>query len=190
MTCPPSLLRLPFLRKGELVARKQGRCAQKASAGKELAAEILTCFRRMRRAHRAPGLRRAPFGSEPQGRRQPSRRAPLQRNYPVLGKRTACPPDPENESCLMVFARNALAFGPGNGRNSIGLTTACRKVKVGNLSIAGLAASAGFSALADPDGFVFSRAKPMPAKEKTKAGWTSLGGEESLLPPRVADDGF
>ena len=29
---PPSLLRLPFLRESELVARKQGRCAQKASA--------------------------------------------------------------------------------------------------------------------------------------------------------------
>ena len=42
-----------------------------------------------------------------------------------------CPPDPENEPCLMVFARNALAFGPGNGRNSIGLTITCRKVKVG-----------------------------------------------------------
>jgi hypothetical protein len=27
----------------------------------------------------------------------------------------------------MVFARNALAFGPGNGRNSIGLTATCRK---------------------------------------------------------------
>jgi hypothetical protein len=24
-----------------------------------------------------------------------------------------CPPDPKNETCLMVFARNALAFGPG-----------------------------------------------------------------------------
>jgi hypothetical protein len=24
------------------------------------------------------------------------------------------PPDPKNETCLMVFARNALAFGPGN----------------------------------------------------------------------------
>jgi len=34
--------------------------------------------------------------------------------YPVLGERTACPPGPRNEVCLMVFARNALAFGPGN----------------------------------------------------------------------------
>jgi hypothetical protein len=45
----------------------------------------------------------------------------------------SCPPDPENEPCLMVFARNALAFGPGTGRNSIGLTTTCRKVKVGKV---------------------------------------------------------
>jgi len=33
-------LRLPFLRKSKLVARKQGRCAEKASAGKEFAQEI------------------------------------------------------------------------------------------------------------------------------------------------------
>jgi len=66
-----------------------------------LALEILPHFRRVRRADRAPGW------------------APLQRNYLVLGKRTACPPDPGNEPCLMVFSRNALAFGPGNGRNSI-----------------------------------------------------------------------
>jgi hypothetical protein len=25
-----------------------------------------------------------------------------------------CPPDPRNEGCLMLFARNALASGPGN----------------------------------------------------------------------------
>jgi len=30
----------------------------------------------------------------------------------------------------MVFARNALAFGLGTARNSIGLTTICRKVRV------------------------------------------------------------
>jgi len=42
------------------------------------------------------------------------RPGPLQRNCPGLGKRTACPPDPENEMRLMIFARNALAFGPGN----------------------------------------------------------------------------
>jgi len=47
------------------------------------------------RAYRAPG------------------RAPLQRNHPVLGGRTACPPGPRNEARLMIFARNALAFGPG-----------------------------------------------------------------------------
>jgi len=86
---------LPFLRKSKLVARKQGRCAEKASAGKEFQPETPPRFRRMRRADRATG------------------RAPLQRNHPVLEKRTACPPDPENDLCLMVFARNALASGPG-----------------------------------------------------------------------------
>jgi hypothetical protein len=95
-TLPPSLWRFPFLLKIKLVARKQGRCAQKASAGKEFAPEIPPCFRRERRAYRAPG------------------RAPLQRNYPVLGKRMACPPGPRNEARLMVFARNALASEPGN----------------------------------------------------------------------------
>jgi hypothetical protein len=40
MAWPPSLLRLPFLRKSKLVAWKQGRCAEKASAGKEFAQEI------------------------------------------------------------------------------------------------------------------------------------------------------
>jgi hypothetical protein len=42
-----------------------------------------------------------------------------------------CPPNPENEPCLMIFARNALAFGPGNGRNSIGFATTGRRVRVG-----------------------------------------------------------
>jgi hypothetical protein len=32
----------------------------------------------------------------------------------------------------MVFARNALAFGPGNAQDSIGLMPPWRKVKVGN----------------------------------------------------------
>ncbi len=35
----------------------------------------------------------------------------------------------------MIFARNALAFGPGTARNSIGLTAICWKVKVGKLRI-------------------------------------------------------
>jgi len=98
LACLASLLRLPFLRKSKLVAREQGPCAEKASAGKEFAQEIPPRFRKMRRA-------------------------PLQRINLVFGKRTACPPDPENDWCLMVFTRKALAFGPGNGRNSIGFTT-------------------------------------------------------------------
>ena len=68
--------------RSKLVARKQGRRAEKASAGKEFAPEIPPCFRKVRRAYRAPGLRRA----------QPSRRAPLQQNDFVLGERKACPP--------------------------------------------------------------------------------------------------
>jgi hypothetical protein len=34
----------------------------------------------------------------------------------------------------MVFARNALAPGPGNACNSIHLSPTCRKVKVGRAS--------------------------------------------------------
>jgi len=79
----------------KLVARKQGHCAEKASAGKEFCPEILLGFRRMGRAARAPG------------------RAPLHLNTPVLGERTACPAGPRNDLCLIVFPRNALASGPG-----------------------------------------------------------------------------
>jgi hypothetical protein len=110
--CPSSLLRLFFLWRSKLVDREQGRYAQKASAGKESAQEILSCFRKVRRAYRAPG------------------RAPLHRNNPVLARRMACPPAPENEGRLMVFARNALASGPGNACNSTDLSPTCRKVKV------------------------------------------------------------
>jgi len=102
-----------FLRKSKLVAGKEGRCAEKASAGKEFQPEIRPCFRRMGRAYRAPG------------------RAPLQGNNPVLGKRRTCPPGPRNDARLMVFSRNALPSGPGNGRNSIEFITTCRKVKGG-----------------------------------------------------------
>jgi len=98
--CPPSLLRLPFLRKSKLVARKQGRCAEKASA----------------QLFRIPDFGFFWF------------------SFSIRIPHLNCPPDPENEPCLMVFARNALAFGPGNGRNSIGLTNTCRKVKVGKMN--------------------------------------------------------
>ena len=74
LPCPPSLLRFSFLIKSKLAAREQGRCAEKASAGKEIPPEIPRCLRRMGRAHRAPS------------------RAPLHRNTPVLRERTACPP--------------------------------------------------------------------------------------------------
>jgi hypothetical protein len=42
------------------------------------------------------------------GHRAPGQ-ASLQRNNFVIGGKRACPPDPENEPCLMVFSRNALA---------------------------------------------------------------------------------
>jgi len=61
------------------MARKEGDCAEKASAGGEFRSEILLCFRRMGRAPRAPG------------------RAPLHRNQPGLGQRMDCPPGPRNE---------------------------------------------------------------------------------------------
>jgi len=50
---------------------------------------------------------------------------------PLLGERTACPPDPRNDLCLMIFPRNALA----SGRARLGIpspfTPTWRKVKVG-----------------------------------------------------------
>jgi len=52
---PTSLLFFSFLRKSELVARKQGRWAEKASAGKGFGPELSLCFRKMGRAHRASG---------------------------------------------------------------------------------------------------------------------------------------
>ena len=73
-SCHPSLWRFVFTPKSKLVARKQGPCAGKASAGKEFQAEIRSGFRKLRRAHRAPS------------------RAPLQRNNSVLGERMTCPP--------------------------------------------------------------------------------------------------
>jgi len=62
----------------ELVARKQGHGAEKASAGKEFQPEILLGFRRMGRAARAPG--------------HAKRVTPLHRKTPVLRQRTAYPP--------------------------------------------------------------------------------------------------
>jgi len=95
------------------VARKEGRWAEKASAGKEFCPEILPGFRRMGRAAGAPG------------------RAPLHRKTPVLGERTACPPGPRNEACLMIFPPSALASGPGMAWNSIAFMPTWPKVKVG-----------------------------------------------------------
>jgi len=71
---PPFTFRVLFLLQTKLVARKQRRCAEKASAGKEFCPEILLGFRRMGRAARAPG------------------RAPLHRKTPIAGERMACPP--------------------------------------------------------------------------------------------------
>jgi len=83
------------LQQTKLGARKQRHCLQKASAGKEFYPEILLGFRKMGRAARAPG------------------RAPLHRNTAVRGEGTFRLPGLRNETCLMIFARNALASGPG-----------------------------------------------------------------------------
>jgi hypothetical protein len=81
------------------VAWKQGRYAEKASAGKEFQPEIQSRFRRKRRAYRVPQIRNVEFGI-----------SRFLFSIPHFHR----PPDPKNEMCLMVFARNALAFGPGN----------------------------------------------------------------------------
>jgi hypothetical protein len=51
-------LRTPFLRKSKLVARKKGRYAEKASAGKEIQSGITPCFRKARRAIGRPARSR------------------------------------------------------------------------------------------------------------------------------------
>ncbi len=110
----PKALPLPFfplLHKSKIVAWEQGPCAEKASAGKEIHAEPPSHFRRMRRAHRAPG------------------RAPLHRINRVLGKRMSCPPGLRNERCLMVFSRKALALRPGKAQIEILPTATWRKAK-------------------------------------------------------------
>ncbi len=66
-------------------------------AEKNLLRRSAPCFRIVRRAYRVPG------------------RAPLQQNYSDPWQKNGLPADPENEPCLMVFARTALASGPGNG---------------------------------------------------------------------------
>jgi hypothetical protein len=90
----------------KLVDRERGGYAQKASAGEKFAKVVLSCFRIVRRAYRAPSSQSSL-----------NDRTPLQRIYFILGERMACPPAPENETCLMVFARNPLAAGPGNAWN-------------------------------------------------------------------------
>jgi hypothetical protein len=100
---PPSLLRFPFLLKGKLVARKQGRCAEKASAGKEIHSEIPPYFRRMGRAQRVPS------GSTELA----EVRAPLHWNTPVLRERTACPPGPRKGGVPHGFCTQRPCFRAG-----------------------------------------------------------------------------
>jgi len=93
------------------VARKQGRCAEKASAQlfriADFGFRIFLVF--FFNPHSAIGIPQ--FGGGPIGR-------PAGRPYNAitlfLGERTACPPGLRDETRLMVFARNALASGPGN----------------------------------------------------------------------------
>ena len=61
----------------------------------------------------------------------------LQRISSILGKRMACPPDPGSDARLMIFVRAALAYGPGNPRNSIHLTHTWRKVKGSRQEVSG-----------------------------------------------------
>jgi hypothetical protein len=75
--CAPSLWRFLFLRISKLMAQKQGRCTQKASAGKEIQPELSSSFRKMRRVNRAPS------------------RAPLQRNHPVRKEKKSLPARPK-----------------------------------------------------------------------------------------------
>jgi hypothetical protein len=97
-----------FLRKSKLVARKQGRYAQKASAGKEFQPEIPSRFRRKRRAYRA--LPNSEFGMG-----NSEFFASLSIPHSAIGiPHFGCPPGPRNDARLMILARNALAFGPGN----------------------------------------------------------------------------
>jgi hypothetical protein len=94
--------------KSKLVARKEGRCAEKASAGKEFYPEILPCFRKMRRAHRA--LPNSEFGMG-----NSEFFASLSIPHSAIGiPHFGCPPGPRIDERLMVFSRNALASGPGN----------------------------------------------------------------------------
>ena len=93
---PPSPLRLFLPGRGELVARRQGRRAPKASAGREFPAAPPPCIRRMMRAWRAP------------------RRAPLQGFSHVLSERMARPPGPGGDARLMFLARRScLRAGHG-----------------------------------------------------------------------------
>jgi hypothetical protein len=98
------------------VVRKQGRCAEKASAQLFRIADcgfrIFLVF--FFNPHSAIGIPQ--FGGGPIGRYRIRNSECGIRNFyfffsiPHLN----CPPGPENEARLMVFARNALASGPGN----------------------------------------------------------------------------
>ena len=77
-----------------IVARGQGRCPQKASDGCSPFLEAQTVFRRMWRANQAA----AGFA--------------YQDHNPSRGSQIGGPPGPNNESCLMVSAGNALGPGP------------------------------------------------------------------------------
>jgi hypothetical protein len=89
-----------FPAKSKLEAWKQGRCTEKASARKEIQSKILPCFRKMRRAHRAP------------------RRALLHRNSPALRVRRVRPPGPRNDAAASWFFR-ATPLLPGQAMPEI-----------------------------------------------------------------------
>jgi hypothetical protein len=131
-------LRFSFLGKSKLVAREQGRCAQKASAQlfriADFGFRIFWIF--FFNPHSAIGIPQ--FGGGPIGRAKFGIRNV---EFGILTSffsiphsairipHLNCPPGPGNEVRLMVFARNALAPGPGNAWHSIHLIPTWRKVR-------------------------------------------------------------
>jgi hypothetical protein len=119
--CP--FLRLSFLRKSKLVARKEGRYAEKASAQLFRIADcglriadfgfriFLVFFFNPHSAIHIPH-----FGGGPIGRYRIRNFYFFFSNpHSAIGiPHFNCPPGPRNERCLMIFSRRALTSGPGN----------------------------------------------------------------------------
>jgi hypothetical protein len=113
-TCRPICLS-PWFTFAVLFSAKKQACGPEARAlrgksigGKRNPSGDHPCFRKVRRAYRA--LENSEFGM---WNSEFFLLFPIPHSafyIPHFG----CPPGPRNETRLMVFARNALAFGPGN----------------------------------------------------------------------------